>query len=591
MIASAPGFTQASGGLRHKTGPMRYFPLLVSLLLPALALAGDETARALERELARIAGTRDAPGAVLVVAAQGEVRYAGVAGQADRQARRPFTADLPLPLGELTRAFTAALALKLAAQGEVDLDAPVSAWIAADEVDFDPATVSLRDLLSHQSGLPPARLRGMYREPDGESPEDAALSRSDFYHALPPGSLVSTSALGYVLAGRVLERAAGREYGQLLRERLLDPLGMRATAFVDEVELPPSHRRGRPQPGLIARDRAAVGLASTAEDLGRWLAALTAPESPLADRDALFEVHSRNAALNFDEDMGLGFSLSHSAIEGTGRVAFAFSGYPGYRAQLRIAVDHGVAVLAMSNGRDAYGPLGELVDKAFDRMLARDPRAVEQARRERERVPERVDWPPSATRVPVASRYATPFGIVSIRAAASGFDAEVFGRGFSARERDDGWLQVRYRLFGVIPLAFSVLNRVLVAPAEVAGEHVLLGWFQGRVLLLGSHFETPPLPSAAEALAGEWVLESPDPLVEQLEIRSARIAVEDGLLTLGYELPFVLTLRPRLALGMDSDGHLRLLGIGPNLGERIRVGRDELGDFLEYSGYRLRRAP
>lgn len=568
---------------------MRVFVLPILLLLSADLAA--ESARLLQRELARAAGSRDAPGVVLVVATQGEVAFLGAAGFVDRGTRAPMLVSTPMPLGELTRGFTAALALDLAAAGDLDLDAPIARWIEADEVDFDTETVSLRQLLSHQAGLPPARLRGMYREVDVAAAADGALGAADFYQALPPGLLLSSSSLGYVLAARVLERAGGADYGSLLQTRLLRPLGMHGAAFSDDLPLPPTHRRGRAQPGLIARDHAAVGLVASAEDMGHWLAALTAEPSPLAGRDALFEAQNQPDTLNFDEDVGLGFAITHSIIEGTGRLAYAFSGYPGYRAQVRIAVDHGVAVLAMSNGRDAYGPLGELVDKAFDLHLGRSAQAVEQARSGRERVPDSVAWPQRATRVAPAARYATPFGMVTVAAAGDGFDAEVFGRSFSARPRDDGWLQVRYRLFGFIPLAFSVLNRVLIAPAEVDGRHLLLAWFQGRTFLLGSSFETPPLSPAAAALIGDWVLETPDALVEQLDIRSARIAIEDGLLTLAYELPFVLTLRPRLALGMDAQGHLRLLGIGPGLGERIRFGRDEAGDWLEYSGYRLRRGP
>ncbi|HRQ66510.1 MAG TPA: serine hydrolase domain-containing protein [Xanthomonadaceae bacterium] len=560
-------------------------------LLLCCATVCADTARTLERELARVAGSRDAPGVVLVVATQGEVAFLGAAGHADREARQPLQTTTPMPLGELTRAFTAALALQLAQEGAVDLDASLDAFIDADEVDFDPAAISLRQLLTHQAGLPSTRLRGMYREANAPPSADALLSARDFYFALPPGELVSTSSLGYVLAARVLQRAAGQDFETLLRSRLLDPLQMTSTGFVDALPLVPTHQRGRAQPGLLARDLPAVGLAASAEDLGRWLAALTAPQSPLAGRDELFRAQNRDSPLSFDEDMGLGFAVTDSIVEGTGRIAFAMSGYPGYRAQLRIAVDHGVAVLAMSNGRDAYGPLGALVDKAFDAHLARSGQTVEAARRSRERIPDRVAWPAQARRIEPAPRYATPFGMITTTPVAEGFNAEVFGRGFSVRPREDGWMDVRYRLFGMIPLAFSVLNRVLVAPAEVDGRHVLLAWFRGRTFLLGSSFEAPPLTSDAAALSGNWVLESPDALVEQLEIRSAHIAIEDGLLTLGYELPFMITLRPRLAVGTGTDGHLRLLGIGPNLGERILVGRDEAGDWLEYSGYRLRRAP
>jgi CubicO group peptidase (beta-lactamase class C family) len=559
------------------------WPIL--LIMPALLLAPVRAAE-LARELERAAGGREAPGIALIVARSGTVETLAVAGFADRSRRVPLTAEDLWPLGELSRLITALLCAELAAAGTLDLDRPLSAWIARDEVDFDPNALTLRDLLAHRSGLPPARLAGAYRR--REDPP-APLAPADFHLAQPPRLLIQPSALAFVLAGRALERAAGTPFPELLAEHIASPLGLITLGPAEGASLIAAHRRGRAEPPLLPRDLPANGLAMSARDLARLLAALTAPEPPLRGRERLFEGHQ--ARLGFGASAGLGLSLTHSTIPGTGHLALLDAAYPGYRAQLVLALDHRVGVAVLANAGESFRTVNRLIDLALDHALGRDPKAREAARRAREQPPARMPWPEGATPAPPAARYATPFGLIEVEGAGDAFRAEVFGFRFAAERREDGWYRVRYRLLGLVPIGFEALDRVLLAPAEIEGGAYLLAALGGRTFLLGSAVAAPPPADGASALVGRWKVESRDPLLEQFEIREARIALESQLLTLSYELPFlVFSLRPRILLA-GENGSLRVFGTGPGLGERIRWGQDERGDYLEYSGFRLRRVP
>ncbi len=531
----------------------------------------------IEREVARAAGGREAPGIVLILAREGRVQTLAVAGQADRARREPLTVDHRWPLGELSRVFTALIAAGLAEEGALALDRPLSDWIRREEVDFDPAALTLRDLLAHRSGLPANRLAGAYRRP--EDPP-ATLSRADFHLAQPPGLLIQPSAPAFVLAARALERASGKPFTRLLAERIAAPLSLTTIGPLTTEGTVAAHRRGRPQPPLLPRDLAAFGLAASARDLARLLAALTAPDSPLPGRERIFEPH--HARLGFGATAGLGLTLSESTVPGTGRLALVESAYPGVRAQLLIALDHRIALLLLANGAESFRVLSRLADLALDQALGRDPAAREAARRAREQPPEPMPWPERATPSAPARLYATPFGLIRVEGRGESFGAEVFGLRFAAERRADGWYRVHYRLLGLVPLAFDVLDRVLLAPVEIEGGAYLLAALGGVLTAL-------PSADGAQALLGRWQVTSSDPLLEQFQIREARLALEDDLLTLSYELPFfLLRLRPRILLAAEN-GALRVVGTGPGLGERIRIGEDREGTYLEYSGFRLRR--
>lgn len=554
------------------------------VLFPFLAAVASATD--LRREVERAAGGRDAPGIVLILARAGHVETLAVAGFADRSRRLPLSAEHRWPLGESSRLLTGLLAAELAEAGIVDLDRPLSDWLSPAEIDFDPEALTLRDLLAHRSGLPPARLAGAYRRLDDPP---VGLAPEDFYLAQPPRLLIQPSSLAYVLIGRALERNAGRPLSELIRVHLAEPLGLGDLGPIEAALPVVGHRRGRAQEALLPRDQAANGLAASARDLARLLAALTAAQPPYAGAHRLFEPHQ--ARLGFGAKTGLGPSLIDSIVPGTGRLASFESAYPGIRGRILFALDHGVAVAVLVNAAEGFRTVERLSDLALDQALGRDPAARAEARRLRERAPATMPWPEGAERTVPAGRYLTPFGLLSVETAGSGFRAEVFGFRFSAEAREDGWYRVRYRLLGVVPIGFEILDRVLLAPAVLDGKHYLLAALGQRVFLLGSALEAPSAPVAARALLGRWRVVSEDPLLRDFEIRQAEVIEEEGLLSLRYELPFfVFTLKPRMPI-VSENGHWKVAGTGPGLGERLRFGRDEEGDFLEYSGFKLRRVP
>ena len=198
----------------------------------------------------------------------------------------PLDADSRFRIGSVTKTFTAVLVMQARDDGLLELDQPVSAYL--DVPAHGDATI--RRLLSHTAGL--------QREPHGNiwdtlvAPDAAGLltelDRAE--RVLPNARQFHYSNLGFAVLGQLVARLRGSTWEELLTDRILNPLGLDSTT----VAPPPAAAVGylvdaysdaaRPEPQLELGGVAPAGqLWSTAGDMARWAAFLTAPAT--ADPD------------------------------------------------------------------------------------------------------------------------------------------------------------------------------------------------------------------------------------------------------------------------------------------------------------------
>jgi CubicO group peptidase (beta-lactamase class C family) len=137
----------------------------------------------------------------------------------------PTTAGTPFDLASLTKLFTGAAALRLAAEGQIELDSPVTRYLS----DFEgrgKELVSVRHLLTHTSGLPPGP--ALYG-PDAPADPRAALLAVPLSH--PPGQRVVYSDTGVMVLGLVIETLTGHGLDGAIETLVCAPLGIRDTRF------------------------------------------------------------------------------------------------------------------------------------------------------------------------------------------------------------------------------------------------------------------------------------------------------------------------------------------------------------------------
>lgn len=200
------------------------------------------------------------------------------------QSRRPWRHALwPTPhrvVASTTKTVTAAVLVRLAEQGSVDLDAPVRRYLPDFELQdrYAAERVSVRQLLLHTAGW-----EGDIFADTGDG--DDALARyvaglREARQVTPLGAAWSYSNAAFCVAGRVVEAVTGDSYEASTRRLLLGPLGMRHTSFrprevmlrrfaVGHVVGAGSVKTARPWP-VPRSANAAGGLASSVRDQLRY---------------------------------------------------------------------------------------------------------------------------------------------------------------------------------------------------------------------------------------------------------------------------------------------------------------------------------
>jgi CubicO group peptidase (beta-lactamase class C family) len=178
-------------------------------------------AEQLRKVLVGLVGRHDVPAAQLAVHAHGRT-VAVSAGEA--------TADAKFPVGSITKAFTASLAMLLVADEDLDVDDRIGTYLTELGTDADSlgGTLTVRQILSHTSGLP-SSFDERLEEP--VSPRRYLLDCRALTLVQPPGFGFSYSNVGYVLAGRIIEEITGMSWWDAIDALLLKPLRV-TPAFV-----------------------------------------------------------------------------------------------------------------------------------------------------------------------------------------------------------------------------------------------------------------------------------------------------------------------------------------------------------------------
>lgn len=346
-------------------------PFAASAQPSAPASLQTSTAADLDAWAARQMNLRAIPGMQIVVVKDGQVVFSGAWGLANLQTPVPVTPDTVFSINSATKTFTGVEILKLVERGEVDLDAPVSTYLA--DLPETWRSITVRQLLTHMSGLPDIITRdGGYV---GQDRTSAIAALADQPLRAAPGERFAYNQTNYLLLQWIVEQARGRSFETAVGQDAFAAFGMTRSGFGDSLDLIPgkadSYRFNRPPAGQPPRlqnvhelfppfTRAAAGINSSGQDLARWLIALQAGDilRP-ATLDALWTQGRFNDGRTGEWANGwvVVDRPEHRSVGMSGGGRSAFSVYP----------DDKVAVIILTNLAGAYPE--ELIDPVAARFI------------------------------------------------------------------------------------------------------------------------------------------------------------------------------------------------------------------------------
>ncbi len=329
-----------------------------------------------------------APSASVSIVVDGRIAYVQAYGQARLDPPTPARPDMRYSVGSISKQFTATAILMLAQERRVSLDDPVSRFLPALTRARD---VTIRQLLSHTSGyrdywpqdFVPAF---MSRPTDAEAILDRwARKPLDF----EPGTQYQYSNTGYVIAGRIVEKAAGTPLLQFLQARIFAPLSMASVLDVDQGRLTESDATGymryalgppRPAPKEGRGWLFAAGeLAMTAEDLARWNVGMI--ERRLLDAASY---DAMQMAVRLKNGVGAGYGLGLDVTMQDGHRVLAHGGeVSGFSAYSVVFPDDRAAISVLTN-LDATGASSAISRRVAPLLFEkRDAAAASEARARR----------------------------------------------------------------------------------------------------------------------------------------------------------------------------------------------------------------
>jgi serine-type D-Ala-D-Ala carboxypeptidase/endopeptidase len=336
------------------------------VLLPATTAAQHFPSDA---ELTSLIQTRVDDGRAIGIAlgvleADGSSRVV-TAGDAGRNARALSELSV-FEIGSITKAFTGILLADMVRRGEVTLSDAVSAHLPDAVVvpSRGGREITLLDLATHHSGLP--------REPGNMSPADPSNPFADYTveqlyaflseHELARdiGEAYEYSNLGFGLLGHALARTVGMSYEELVRERILEPLGMDMSGIGLDSAMQAWMADGHHQIGTVVplfdlpTLAGAGALRSNVRDMLRFLAAnVGEPETEL--ERGMRDAYTVREQLTGQVSIGLGWRIQSV---GNSKIVRHSGGTTGFRTFIGFDPDREVGVVLLTNSAHETDDIG-----------------------------------------------------------------------------------------------------------------------------------------------------------------------------------------------------------------------------------------
>lgn len=294
--------------------------------------------------LDRYQAERRLPTILAGVLAGRELAWTGSAGA-------ETTTDTQYRIGSITKPMTAVLVMQCRDEGLLDLDDPVVRFLP--ETGYGSATV--RQLLAHVSGMQSEPVGAWWERSPGGAIADLLAANDGSGAVFGPGEHYHYSNLGYGLLGEAVARLRGRPWFSLVRERVLDPLGMTRTSYLPEAPYAPGlsvhHLEGTltEEPLHETGAMAPAGqLWSTLSDLARFATFIGEGSSAVLAERTLAEMRQPVPPAI---DYGLGVRLAPYAA---GVLAGHTGSMPGFQATAFADALNHVGVVALTNATTGF---------------------------------------------------------------------------------------------------------------------------------------------------------------------------------------------------------------------------------------------
>ena len=309
-------------------------------------------------EIARGAAT----GVAVAVVHNGKIVWEEGFGWANREAGVKATSRTPFNLASLTKPFTTTTLMTLVAEGKLSLDAPANNYLAKSKIvgtNGNADTATVRMLGAHVSGLP--TMFAIYDRNEA----NLALSSDELLKeygslAFPPGSCYEYSNIGFAALSAIALNLAGVEFGTLLTQRVLTPLGLDDSFFgANSARVPtsalPYDSSGNLIPDYTTATPASGELYASAHDLAQFAMfnMKRRDRARILNDHWIEELHKKVFVGPSGVATTFGWFTTH--LKSGEQVIFKGGGQPGVATALFMIPSQNFACIVLTNRTDGKG--------------------------------------------------------------------------------------------------------------------------------------------------------------------------------------------------------------------------------------------
>ena len=336
--------------------PLKRWILGALLVVGASRLSAQEpTADSVRQLLQTRVDDRKLVGAILTLDQPGKDRVLVSVGE-ERPGRK-LDEQSVFEIGSITKVFTGILLADMVLRGEVRLDQPIAELLPATVKvpSRNGKVITLGNLSMQNSGLP--------RLPSNMAPKDPTNPYADYtvanlYEFLSghelrrdPGVQYEYSNLGVGLLGHALALKAGKSYEALVKERILDPLGMKNTAITLSKDMRAHLAEGHDGEGKVVPNwdlptiAGAGALRSTLADMRRFIAAAASPPNNAIGKAIAMAIEPRYTV---NQSLTMGLNWHRIAMAGD-TIVWHNGGTGGYRTFIGFNTRTKASVVTLAN--------------------------------------------------------------------------------------------------------------------------------------------------------------------------------------------------------------------------------------------------
>jgi CubicO group peptidase (beta-lactamase class C family) len=324
---------------------------LVALLVFNFEGRADDHAAAVDDLVHKEMVNRQIPGLSLLVSKDGKTVLVKGYGLANVEHQVPVKPETVFQSGSVGKQFTAAAVMMLAEEGKLGLDDYLRQYLTNAPPSW--TNIRVRHLLTHTAGLGDYPSGFNFRRDYTEDELFSLLMNAPL--AFQPGEKWNYSNVGYMVLGILIRKVTGNFYGDFLKDRIFEPLGMTTARVISEADIVPNRAAGyRLVKGQLKNQEwvsptvnttADGALYLTVYDLAKWDAALYTEK--LLKKTSLDQMWSP-VVLNDGKPHPYGFGWFVVEVQGH-RLIHHGGAWQGFHSSIQRYVDDKLTVIAFVN--------------------------------------------------------------------------------------------------------------------------------------------------------------------------------------------------------------------------------------------------